>query len=155
MAVKTSKKHLLAPKALRPVARAWLVGATVVTAVVCAPMAAATSTGGDSPSLRGAWRGEREVINSATGFFRGAVTLKISEQRDRTFRGTVTYVTANGPMSKPVVGAFTPDVNVMSGSNDEGVYTFKLINHDILDYCYAEFGVPSATSCGRLKRGHH
>ncbi|MEU9480526.1 hypothetical protein [Streptomyces sp. NPDC048191] len=156
MAAQTSRKHLPLSKALRPSARAWLVGVTAVTALLSAPTAGAASADGGSISLRGTWRGEREVINSATGFFRGAVTLRISKQHDRTFKGVVSYVIANGStVSKPVVGGFTPDGDVMSGSNDEGVYTFKLISRHTLDYCYAEFGVPSATSCGRLTRVNH
>ncbi|RSS81838.1 hypothetical protein [Streptomyces sp. WAC06614] len=133
-----------------------LAGAAAVAALMSAP-AASASPGDDKPvSLLGTWTGERQVISSANGFFEGPVSLQVTEQQDRTFKGLTRYVTSGGVrVEKTVVGAFTPHRSVMAGSNDEGVYTFELVHRDVLEYCYTEHGGDaSVTSCGKLVRNH-
>lgn len=154
MIAKLSDKRSLTAKIVGASAAALVAGTMAVSALLSAPTANASPEGGESASLLGTWAGERQVISSAAGFFEGPVTLEVTEQRERTFKGITRYVTAAGDrVEKTVVGAFTPERTVMAGSNDEGVYTFKLVHHDVLEYCYSEHGGnASVTSCGRLEK---
>ncbi|MFF4369301.1 hypothetical protein [Streptomyces sp. NPDC001594] len=153
MAGTSRKKRSSTTKTVGAAAAVMLAGALAVSALTSASAAGADPEDGGTPWLVGTWTGERHVINSATGFFEGPVSLEIKEQRGRTFQGETRYTAANGTaVRKTVVGGFTPERTVMSGANDEGVYTFKLIRRNVLDYCYAEHGGAAVTSCGRLER---
>jgi hypothetical protein len=40
----------------------------------------------------------------------------------------------------------------MAGADEEGVYSFELVNNNTLDYCYVEAGASPRAVCPRLKR---
>jgi hypothetical protein len=106
-------------------------------------------------SLRGSWSGVRQRLSSKDGYRDGPATLKVTEQRGRTFKATMTWSTPDGPMTQPLLGVFTPGGSLIAGADDEGTYSFKLINRTTLDYCYMESGETGTgyrTTCARLKK---
>ena len=64
--------------------------------------------------------------------------------------GRVTHRT--NLVSAGVIAAFTPDGTIISGADDEGTYTFTLVDPVTLDYCYAEHGPGYRTTCARLQK---
>jgi hypothetical protein len=133
---------------------ASVISAAVLTAVgmaLCAqgPMPLARA---DTPNLIGSWSGHRERISSTEGYRNGDATLEVAEQVGWTFKGSMTWTTAQGDMTDPLVGAFTPDGTLISGADGEGTYTFKLVDPVTLDYCYAEHGDGFRTTCARLQK---
>jgi hypothetical protein len=94
----------------------------------------------DNPNLMGMWTGRRERIASTEGYRNGEATLTVTDQTGWNFKGSVSRTTPEGDVSDPLVGAFTPDGTIISGADDEGTYTFTLIDPVTLDYCYAEHG---------------
>jgi hypothetical protein len=127
--------------------RATIIGAAALTLLALGPIATASA---DDPALLGTWTGHRERIASTEGYRDGDATLTISDQTGRTFRGVMTWTTPAGVQADPLVGAFTPDGNVIAGSDAEGVYSLRLIDPVTLDYCYSEHGDGFRTTCARL-----
>jgi hypothetical protein len=103
-------------------------------------------------ALLGVWTGHRERISSNQGYRNGTATLRVKRQTGLTFKGTVTWSTPNGPITEPVIGAYTPGGNLMTGADKSGTYTFSLVNTKTLDYCYVEHAGGYRTTCARLKR---
>ncbi|MBK5220533.1 MAG: hypothetical protein JJE35_12230 [Thermoleophilia bacterium] len=103
-------------------------------------------------ALLGTWTGHRERIASTDGYRSGTSTLRVTQQKGLTFKGTMTWSTPDGPITEPLVGAYTPGGNLITGADEEGTYTFSLVNARTLDYCYAEAGDGYRTTCARLKK---
>jgi hypothetical protein len=136
-----------------------LVGAAVAaTAVGCAGDHAATAEGthaagaAATPSLKGTWSGQRQRMRAREGYATGAATLKITAQTNRTFRGTLTRTGPDGDVTEPLVGAFTPGAALMSGTDREGTYSFRLVGRRTLDYCYQQTGSDFRITCARLTK---
>jgi hypothetical protein len=126
--------------------RIGTVGA-VCAMLALGPMAPASA---DDPALLGTWTGHRERIASDEGYRNGDATLMITDQTGRTFKGLMTWTTPDGVQEDGLVGAFTPDGNLIAGSDAEGTYTFSLVDPVTLDYCYSEHGAGYRTTCARL-----
>jgi hypothetical protein len=103
-------------------------------------------------SLVGTWTGQRERIAKIEGYKDGLATLTITEQKGRTFKGRLTITGTAGNVDDELWGAFTPGNRLMMGADDEGVYTFTLVNRNTLDYCYVESGKSPRAVCARLTR---
>jgi hypothetical protein len=134
--------------------RTTLVSAGVIAAAAAsfcalAPLPIANA---DNPDLVGTWTGHRERIASTEGYRNGEATLTVTEQTGWTFKGALSRTTPAGDVSDPLVGAFTPDGTIISGADDEGTYTFTLVDPVTLDYCYAEHGAGYRTTCARLQK---
>ena len=129
--------------------RAGVVAAAGAALCTLAPMPAAHA---DDPNLVGTWSGHRERIASTEGYRNGQATLVITAQTGWTFQGSMTWTTSQGDMHDELVGAFTPDGTLISGADDEGSYTFKLVDPVTLDYCYSEHGEGYRTTCARLRK---
>lgn len=129
--------------------RAAVVGAAAASFCALAPLPLANA---DNPNLVGTWSGHRERIASTEGYRNGDATLVIREQNGWTFQGSMTWTTPQGDMQDPLVGALTPDGTLISGADDEGTYTFTLVDPVTLDYCYAEHGTGYRTTCARLQK---
>lgn len=114
--------------------------------------AAAGAAGGGKLALMGTWTGHRERISSTEGYRNGTATLRVTEQQGLTFEGTMTWSTPEGPITEPLVGAYTPGGNLITGADKSGNYTFSLVNAKTLDYCYVEHGDGYRTTCARLKK---
>jgi hypothetical protein len=113
--------------------------------------ASATGAGGKL-DLLGTWTGHRERISSTDGYRNGTATLRVTQQKGLTFKGTMSWTTPDGPITEPLIGAYTPGGNLISGADQSGTYTFALVDARTLDYCYVEHGDGYRTTCARLKK---
>jgi hypothetical protein len=137
-----------------------IAGALTLAAVGCASQQGAaagegtqSATAAATPSLKGTWAGKRERMRAKEGHATGTATLRITEQQGRTFRGSLTRKGPGGDdVTEPLVGAFTPGAALMSGSDAEGTYSFRLIDRTTLDYCYQQLGRDFRITCARLKK---
>ena len=120
----------------------WLVATLVSTPAMSA----------DVPSLVGTWTGQRDRIAKVEGRRGGLATLVITEQQGNTFVGHLKRSNPTGDEDEPLWGAFTPDGQLMMGSDEEGFYIFRLIDENTLDYCYSESGPSARSVCARLAR---
>ena len=103
-------------------------------------------------SLVGTWTGQRERIAKNDGLREGTATLVITEQKGRTFKGYLNRANKDGDVKEDLWGAFTPGGRLMVGSDEEGIYSFALVNANTLDYCYVEAGNSPRSVCARLSR---
>lgn len=126
-----------------------MVGAAAAFLCAVAPLPLANA---DDPNLVGTWSGDRERIASADGYRTGTATLAVTEQTGRTFKGSLSRTTPEGDVADPLVGAFTPDGTIITGADDEGTYTFQLIDPVTLDFCYSEHGPGYRVTCARLQK---
>jgi hypothetical protein len=103
-------------------------------------------------SLVGTWVGERDRSAKIEGYRSGTATLVVTEQKGRAFKGYLTRSNADGDVKEDLWGAFTPGGRLMAGADDEGFYSFLLIDPNTLDYCYVESGKAPRAVCARLVR---
>jgi hypothetical protein len=103
-------------------------------------------------SLVGTWAGQRERIAKVEGYRDGVATLVITEQKGRTFKGYLNRSNKDGDVKEDLWGAFSPDGRLMVGSDEEGIYSFMMINPNTLDYCYVEAGASARSVCARMVR---
>jgi hypothetical protein len=137
----------------------WIIAVSFCTALfaVAVPMSlsnaeAAAKASPDEFSIVGTWTGHNEQVNSATGYRNGTATLTVTDASGLTFTGTMGFSTSEGDFSDPLAGAFSPGGALIAAGDEEGVYSFALINAKTLDYCYVESGDRYLTSCARLKK---
>jgi hypothetical protein len=105
------------------------------------------------PNLVGTWTGNRERIAIDDGYVAGLVTMVITEQQGRTFKGHLDRTYPDKPdIDEWLLGAFTDGGDLIVGSDDEGTYAFKLVDADTLDYCYTEASAKARAVCARLMR---
>jgi hypothetical protein len=131
----------------RTIARGTTIGAATFAMLALGPIATASA---DYPAMLGTWTGHRERLASTEGYRNGDATLVVTEQTGRTFKGARQWTTPGGTQEDGLVGAFTPDGNLIAGSDAEGTYTFSLVDPVTLDYCYSEHGSGYRTTCARL-----
>jgi hypothetical protein len=103
-------------------------------------------------SLVGTWTGQRERSAKIEGYRGGLATLVITEQKGRAFKGYLSRTNKEGEEKEELWGAMTPAGRLMAGADEEGVYSFMLINRNTLDYCYVESGKAPRAVCARLVR---
>lgn len=128
---------------------------TLTVAAVAASLCAlgpAPSANADEPDLLGTWTGHRERIASTEGYRNGSATLVVTEQTGWTFKGYMKWSTPQGDQQDDMMGAFTPDGRIITGSDDEGTYSFALADPVTLDYCYSEHGEGYRTTCAALQK---
>jgi hypothetical protein len=105
------------------------------------------------PNLVGTWTGERERIAIDDGYVRGPLTLVITGQEGRTFKGHLGRSYPDKPdIDETLWGAFTEGGNLIIGADEEGTYAFDLVDTDTLDYCYTEAGATARAVCATLRR---
>jgi hypothetical protein len=103
-------------------------------------------------SLVGTWSGERHRSAKVEGYRTGLSTLVVTEQRGRAFKGYLKRSNPDGDAQEDLWGAFTPGVRLAAGADEEGFYSFLLLNENTLDYCYTQSGKSPRAVCGRLVR---
>jgi hypothetical protein len=108
--------------------------------------------GAESLSLLGTWTGQRERLAKVEGWREGVATLVITEQKGRTFTGHLNRSNADGDVNEPLWGAFTPGGRLLVAADEEGTYSFDLIDSNTLDYCYTEAAPSPRAVCARLTR---
>jgi hypothetical protein len=124
----------------------------LATSALLASLAAGEAIAAEKVSLVGTWTGPRERIAKTEGLREGMATLVITEQKGRTFKGYLSRANKDGDVKEELWGAFTPGGRLMVGSDEEGIYSFALINTNTLDYCYVEAGNSARSVCARLSR---
>ena len=124
----------------------------LIWSLLVATLVAAPAMSADVPSLVGTWTGQRDRIAKVEGRRGGLATLVITEQQGNTFAGHLKRSNPTGDEDEPLWGAFTPDSQLMMGSDEEGFYIFRLIDENTLDYCYSESGPSARSVCARLAR---
>ena len=112
--------------------------------------AATTTAAPQDVSMIGTWTGHRERMASSEGYRNGTATLVVEAQEGLTFTGTMTWSTPDGDQTEPLVGAFTPGGTLMAGADEEGMYSFELVDATTLDYCYMQSVDGFRTTCARL-----
>lgn len=124
----------------------------LVMSAVLASFFAGQTMAAEKVSLVGIWSGQRERIAKVDGQREGIATLVITEQKGRTFKGHLNRSNKDGDVKEDLWGAFTPGGRLMVGSDEEGIYSFALVNANTLDYCYVEAGNSPRSVCARLSR---
>ena len=112
----------------------------LVYSLILAALLSERALGAEVPSLIGTWTGQRDRIAKVEGRRGGLATLVITEQQGNTFAGRLKRSNPAGDENEPLWGAFTPDGQLMMGSDEEGLYIFRLVDQKTLDYCYSETG---------------
>ena len=120
--------------------------------VLATMLSAMPALGQEEISLLGTWTGQRERIAKVEGYREGLATLVITEQKGRTFVGSLNRANADGDVKEDLWGAFAPGGNLIVGSDEEGTYAFHLMDLNTLDYCYTEAGASPRAVCARLTR---
>ncbi len=124
----------------------------LIWSLLVATLVSTPAMSADVPSLVGTWTGQRDRIAKVEGRRGGLATLVITEQQGNTFLGHLKRSNPTGDEDEPLWGAFTPDGQLMMGSDEEGFYIFRLIDENTLDYCYSESGPSARSVCARLVR---
>jgi hypothetical protein len=124
-----------------------------LSAIALAALVVASSARADEAfSLVGTWTGPRERLSKVDGWRAGNATLVVTEQKGRTFTGYLDRTNPSGDVKENLWGAFTPNGRLMMASDEEGFYSFDLIDNNTLDYCYSEAGSSPRTVCATLTR---
>ena len=124
----------------------------LATSAILASLLAGHAAAAEKVSLLGTWTGQRERIAKVEGQREGLSTLVITEQKGRTFKGHLNRSNKDGDVKEELWGAFSPGGRLMVGSDEEGTYSFALVNANTLDYCYVEAGSAPRSVCARLTR---
>jgi hypothetical protein len=125
---------------------------TRIIAAVAVAMLVSPAVAQQEVSLVGTWTGERDRSAMVEGYRSGPATLVVTEQKGRAFKGYLARTNAEGDEKEDLWGAFTPGARLMAGADEEGVYSFLLIDENTLDYCYVEAGKAPRAVCARLVR---
>ena len=139
-------------RAMRAVCSACAASRSIRAAMIVAALVSGPALGADGPSLLGTWTGQRDRIAKVEGRRGGLATLVITQQQGNTFAGRLKRSNPTGDEEEPLWGAFTPDGQLIMGSDEEGTYIFRLVDQNNLDYCYSETGPSPRTVCARLVR---
>jgi hypothetical protein len=122
--------------------------------VVAAALFAAPALADSVPALTGTWKGPSDGIRMKDGFLGGDVTIVISEQKGRSFRGEITYPTdpAGGtPRKEAIIGTIDSDGDRMLIVGDNGHHIAEYDDGVIQD-CYIDDGENSIAVCMELKK---
>jgi hypothetical protein len=105
----------------------------------------------DIPQLSGTWKGKSESISLQGGYGAAAdVTLVVSEQKGRVFKGEITYVRQGQSITEPVVGAIDSDGERVFIVGDEGHHAAEY-DDGVLEDCYVS-GEHGIAVCLDLKK---
>ena len=124
----------------------------IIYSLILAALMSERALAADVPSLVGTWTGQRDRIAKVEGRRGGLATLAITEQQGNTFAGHLKRSNPTGDEDEQLWGAFSPDGQLMMGSDEEGTYIFRLVDQNTLDYCYSETGPSARSVCARLAR---
>jgi hypothetical protein len=106
---------------------------TVFAATV---LLAAPALADDIPQLAGTWKGKGEGISMKGGYLANdEVTLVITEQKGRAFKGEITYPRQGKPVSEPIVGTVDADGDRVLFVGDEGHHIAEY-DDGVLQDCY-------------------
>ncbi len=102
------------------------------------------------PNLIGTWDGENKTISEKKGYKTREKTIHITEQKDRRFKGHVTY----SGRKFNFFGVIYPDnlsfTWVSKGSR--GYNHGRILTKDKIAACYVEAGIDATAGCATLKK---
>ncbi len=102
------------------------------------------------PNLIGTWDGENKTISEKKGYKTRNKTIHITEQKDRRFKGHVTY----SGRKFNFFGVIYPDnlsfTWVSKGS--KGFNHGRILTKDKIAACYVEAGIEATAGCATLKK---
>lgn len=90
----------------------------------------------DIPQMKGTWKGTTDGVSVKGGFHQGDdVSIVISEQDGRSFRGEITYQVQGKPVSDVLVGTLDPDGDHVYMVAGDGI---QIAEYDdgVLESCY-------------------
>ena len=131
--------------------KTFIIAATAV-AMLVGQGSAQPASAQQEVSLVGTWVGERDRSDSPRSSRSGTATMVITEQKGRAFKGYLSRSNKDGDVKEDLWGAFTPGARLIAGADEEGVYSFLMIDENTLDYCYVESGKGPRAVCARLVR---
>ncbi len=103
------------------------------------------------PNLLGTWSGKNVTVSDSKGYKEwDNKTIKITEQKDRRFRGTFTY--ADG--TKNFFGVIYPDNISFSwvSTPSKGFVQGRILDDNTIGACYLEAYEQATAGCATLKR---
>ncbi|MGH1406654.1 MAG: hypothetical protein ACRBBJ_08875 [Rhodomicrobiaceae bacterium] len=102
------------------------------------------------PNLIGTWEGVNKTISEKKGYKTREKTIHITEQKDRRFKGHVTY----SGRKFNFFGVIYPDnlsfTWVSKGSR--GFNHGRILTKDKIAACYVEAGIEATAGCATLKK---
>jgi hypothetical protein len=106
--------------------------------------------GENIPNLIGTWEGVNKTISEKKGYKTREKTIHITEQKDRRFKGHVTY----SGRKFNFFGVIYPDnlsfTWVSKGSR--GFNHGRILTKDNIAACYVEAGIEATAGCATLKK---
>lgn len=103
------------------------------------------------PNMIGTWKGENRTVSDLKGYkVWGEKVVKITEQKDRRFRGTFTYPDG----TKNFFGVIYPDNQTFTwvASNSKGFNHGKILGENKIGACYVEPWEQATAGCATLSR---
>jgi hypothetical protein len=105
-------------------------------AAVILSLVGAAAMADDAPQLTGTWKGKSQGISMKGGYIDGGdVTIVISEQKGRSFKGEITYPGRGQPVTEAIVGTVGPDGDRVLFVGDEGHHIAEY-DDGVLQDCY-------------------
>lgn len=105
----------------------------------------------DIPNLVGTWSGKNVTVSELKGYKEwDKKTIKITEQKDRRFRGTLTY--SDG--TKNFFGVIYPDNISFTwvSTPSKGFVHGRILNNNTIGTCYVEAYEEATAGCATLAR---
>jgi hypothetical protein len=129
-------------------------GCTTSSAPVTATTPSAPAVSG-MPDLVGNWTGSFEGYMDTTGYqaFHDSITLTITEQKGRLFRGHVTFM-ANGTLvTKDIAGALSRDEKTFETiESPDGFSDGVIISADEMEMIFRDTTAPTSIAIDTFKR---
>ncbi|MEP3475354.1 MAG: hypothetical protein ABJN57_03970 [Hyphomicrobiales bacterium] len=102
------------------------------------------------PNLIGTWDGENKTISEKKGYKTRNKTIHITEQKDRRFKGHVTY----SGRKFNFLGVIYPDNQSFTwvSKGSRGYNHGRILSKVKIAACYVEAGIDATAGCATLKK---
>lgn len=102
------------------------------------------------PNLIGTWDGENKTISEKKGYKTRNKTIHITEQKDRRFKGHVTY----SGRKFNFLGVIYPDNQSFTwvSKGSRGYNHGRILSKEKIAACYVEAGIDATAGCATLKK---
>ncbi len=102
------------------------------------------------PNLIGTWDGENKTISEKKGYKTRNKTIHITEQKDRRFKGHVTY----SGRKFNFLGVIYPDNQSFTwvSKGSRGYNHGRILSKEKIAACYVEAGIEATAGCATLKK---
>ncbi len=132
----------------------WLTGLLILINIILLALMYKhhqSQTSSEIPNMIGTWKGENRTVSDLKGYkVWGEKVVKITEQKDRRFRGTFTYPDG----TKNFFGVIYPDNQTFTwvASNSKGFNHGKILGDNQIGACYVEPWEQATVGCATLTR---